>query len=118
VRTLGAAQYRARGYKAAIATLEPLPPPRPGGDGEPLFLLDMAHWQLGARDRARKGYDTVVTWMDANKPHDSSLRRLRAEGASLMGLGDGMTPVGDGKPARKVENFEKNSVTFPSVPEG
>ena len=50
------------------------------------FFLAMAHWQLGAKDKAHEWYDPAVRWMDKNQPTDEELRRFRAEAAELLGL--------------------------------
>ena len=66
--TLGAAQYRAGDWKAAIAALEKSMELRKGGDSNDWFFLAMAHWQLGEKDKAREWYDRAVQWMDKNQP--------------------------------------------------
>jgi tetratricopeptide (TPR) repeat protein len=52
--TLGAAQYRAGDWKEAIAALEKSMQLRQGGDSFDWFLLAMAHWQLGDKEKARR----------------------------------------------------------------
>jgi serine/threonine protein kinase/tetratricopeptide (TPR) repeat protein len=82
--TLGAAHYRAGDWKAAIAALNTSMELRKGGDSLDWFLLAMAHWQLGDKDRARKWYDQAVEWMERNRPQDVELRRFRAEAEEVM----------------------------------
>jgi tetratricopeptide (TPR) repeat protein len=112
--TLGAASYRARNWKAAVAALEKSmelrqagdsvvgldgffqvkgrtgqdqdADHRPGGDSYDWFFLAMAHWQLGEKDKARKWFDQAVQWMNKNAPQNEELRRLRAEAAALLGI--------------------------------
>ena len=86
--TLGAAQYRAGDWKAAIAALEESMKRRDGGDSLDWFFVAMAHWRLGAKDKAREFYDRAVQWMDKNQPKNEELRRFRAEAAELLGLNE------------------------------
>jgi tetratricopeptide (TPR) repeat protein len=82
--TLGAAHYRAGSWKEAVAALEKSMSLRNGGDGSEWFLLAMAHWQLGEKEKARTWFGRAVQWMDKNQPKKDALRRLRAEAAELM----------------------------------
>src|SRR5205085_6368163 len=77
--TLGAAQYRAGDWKAAITALEKSLELRKGGDATEWFFLAMAHWQLGEIEEARKWYDRAIAWMDKNNPKDEELRCFRDE---------------------------------------
>src|SRR5262249_48606121 len=82
--TLGVAQYRAGAWKAAITELEKSMELRKGGDAFDWFFLAMAHWQLGAKDQARKWYEKAVEWMEKNaKDHDEP-RRFRKEAEELL----------------------------------
>jgi uncharacterized protein HemY len=99
--TLGAAHYRAGHWKAAVAALEKSMLLRKGGDSNDWFFLAMAHWQLGDKEQARKGYDQAVRWMDKNNPQDEELRRFRAEAGSLLGLPEPSVPPGREKPPPK-----------------
>ena len=84
--TVGMAHYRTGDWKAAVKALEKSMELRKGGDSYDWFFLAMAHWQLGAKDKAREWYDRAVRWMDKNQPTDEELRRFRAEAAELLGL--------------------------------
>src|SRR5207247_8933781 len=84
--TLGAAQYRAGDWKAAIAAIEKSMALRKGGASLDWFFLAMAHRRLGAKDRAREWYDRAVQWMDKNQPKNEDLSRFRAEAAELLEL--------------------------------
>jgi phosphatidylserine/phosphatidylglycerophosphate/cardiolipin synthase-like enzyme len=86
--TLGAAQYCAGDWKAAVTALEKSTTLRQGGDSFDWFFLAMAHYQLAQKVEARRWYDKAVEWMDKNKPQDPELRRFRAEAADLLGLKD------------------------------
>jgi len=49
----------------------------------------MAHWRLGNKDEARRGYDSAVQWMDKNRPKDDELIRFRTEAAELLKINRG-----------------------------
>jgi tetratricopeptide (TPR) repeat protein len=87
--TLGAVEYRAGDWRAAIEAMEKSESLASGGyfdfNG---FLLAMARWQLGQRDEARTWYDKSVDWMEKKDPKNCELVRFRAEAAALLGLGD------------------------------
>jgi tetratricopeptide (TPR) repeat protein len=82
--TLGAAQYRAGDWKAAIAALEKSMELRQDGDSFDWFFLAMTHWQLGNKEEARKWCDQAVAWMDKNQPQNEDLLRFRAEAQELL----------------------------------
>jgi tetratricopeptide (TPR) repeat protein len=84
--TLGAAYYRARNWKAALAALEKSMAMRKGGDSFDWFFLGMANAQLGEQGKAREWYDRAVDWMVKNKPTNDELRRFRAEAAELLAV--------------------------------
>jgi tetratricopeptide (TPR) repeat protein len=82
--TLGMAHYRNGDDKAAIANLKTAMSLREGGDSFDWFVLAMAHWRLGERDKARTWLNQAVEWMDRHRPHDDELRRFRAEAETLV----------------------------------
>jgi tetratricopeptide (TPR) repeat protein len=84
--TLGAALYRAGNSKEAVTALEKSMELGRGGASNDWFFLAMAHWQLGAKEKAREWYDRAVQWMEKNQPNDEELRRFRAEAAELLGV--------------------------------
>jgi serine/threonine protein kinase len=86
--TLGTAHYRAGQWQDAVTALEKSTELCKGGDSFDWFLLAMAHRQLGHKDDARKWYDQAVAWMDKNQPENEELRRIRAEAAKLLGIGE------------------------------
>jgi tetratricopeptide (TPR) repeat protein len=86
--TLGVAHYRTGDWKAAIAALEKSMKLRQGGDSFDWFVVAMAHWRLGEKDKAREWYDRAVRWMDKNQPRNEELRRFRAEAGELLELQD------------------------------
>jgi tetratricopeptide (TPR) repeat protein len=86
--TLGAANYRAGDWKAAIAALEKSSELRNGGNAFDWFFLAMARRQLGQANEARTWYDKAVAWMEKNGPKNEELLRFRAEAAALLGLTD------------------------------
>ena len=50
------AQYQAGDWKSAIAALEKSMELRNDGDSHDWFILAMAHWQLGEKDKAREWF--------------------------------------------------------------
>jgi tetratricopeptide (TPR) repeat protein len=84
--TLGAAQYRAGDWQAAIKSLEKSTELREGGNSLDWFFLSMAHWQLGHKEEARQWYDKAVEWMEKNRPENEELLRFRGEAAELLGI--------------------------------
>jgi tetratricopeptide (TPR) repeat protein len=84
--TLGAAQYRAGDWKAAVASLQRSMELRKGGDSGDWFFLAMARWQLGDRDEARDWYRKAVDGMTGVKAKDEELLRFRDEAAALLGI--------------------------------
>jgi WD40 repeat protein/serine/threonine protein kinase/Flp pilus assembly protein TadD len=86
LNTLGAANYRAGDWKAAIAALEKSMERRKGGDSFDWFFLAMSHWKLGQKNQAREWYDKAVLWMEKNQPKNDELHRFRAEAAEVLGV--------------------------------
>jgi Flp pilus assembly protein TadD len=82
--TLGAAHYRAGDRKAALAALDKSMGFRQGGDSFDWLFIAMAHWQLGAKDEARKWYEKAIEWMDKNAKDNDELRRFRTEAEELL----------------------------------
>ena len=74
----------AAAWNEAVAALEKSAGLRNGGDSFDWFFLAMAHWKLGAKDKAREWYDKAVRWMDTNQPKNEELHRFRAEAAELL----------------------------------
>jgi len=93
--TLGAAQYRARNWKAAIEALEKSMGLSKGGDSHDWFFLGMAYWKLGNKKQGRLWYDKALEWMDENAPYSLDLRHLRAEAAEVLGIKE-QTKTGKG----------------------
>jgi len=81
---LGAAQYRAGDWPAAISTIEKSTALAQGGDAFAWFFLAMAHWRTGQQPAARRWYNEAARWMDENNPGNADLQHLRAETAALI----------------------------------
>ena len=90
--TLGAAQYRAGDFSAAVETLTKAMELRDGGDASDWFFLAMAHWHQGDKGEARKWYGQAVEWMDKNQPNNEELLRFRGEAAALLDESEVVTP--------------------------
>jgi len=82
--TLGAAQYRAGDFKAAIATLDQSRELNEGGTAFDHFLLAMAHAQVGNRDEAQRWLGEAVLWMERHAPGHPELLRFGEETRSLL----------------------------------
>jgi Tfp pilus assembly protein PilF len=87
--TYGTALYRTGDWQGAIGELERAIGLRTPGN--PLkaaegFVLAMAHWQLGAKDKAREWFTRSVQWMDKGMQNNADLKRWRAEAAALLGM--------------------------------
>jgi tetratricopeptide (TPR) repeat protein len=81
---LGVAQGRAGDWAAALASLQKAVALPGGGDATDGFWLALAHAHLDHPDQARESYRGAVRWMEANRPRDAELQRLRAEVERLL----------------------------------
>jgi tetratricopeptide (TPR) repeat protein len=91
--TLGAAQYRAGDWKAAVATLEKARELSGGGDAYDWLFLAMAHRKLGNADESLMAYDRAIEWLEKNKAmlekdknQAEELRRFRSEAEDVLEL--------------------------------
>jgi serine/threonine protein kinase len=98
--TLAAAHYRAGDGKAAIAAIETSEVRAPGrfaaANG---FILAMAYWQLGEKEKARDAYALAVQSMEKSKGlAEPELASLRREAGQLLGASaPTISPKGDDK---------------------
>jgi len=87
INTLGAAQYYAGQWQAAIESLHRSDAlENYKGSAYNGFFLAMAYWQIGQQDQARTWYGKALTWMEKNGPESEDLLRFRAEAADLLGM--------------------------------
>jgi serine/threonine protein kinase/tetratricopeptide (TPR) repeat protein len=84
--TVGAAEYRAGRWQAAVEALEKSSELKYYNVARTGFFRAMAHWQLGEKDQARQCYQQAAAWMEKNRPWDDELRRFGAEAEELMGM--------------------------------
>jgi tetratricopeptide (TPR) repeat protein len=84
--TLGAAQYRAGNWKAALAAFEKAERLRGLLGAGGWFFRAMTHWQLGQQDQARASYDEAVKRAAEVHFLDQDLHRFRVEAAELLGI--------------------------------
>lgn len=84
--TLGAAQYRAGNFQAAITVLRKTIKLRQGGDAFDYFFLAMALQRSHQPEEARQWYDKATASMAAIGPNNRDLIRFRAEAADVLGL--------------------------------
>jgi uncharacterized protein HemY len=82
--TLGLAHYRAGNWQEAVTALTTALQQAPV-DGWKLFVLAMAHWQLGHKEEGRRYYEEAVVWTDRHETRNRELRRFRTEAAELLG---------------------------------
>ena len=54
-------------------------------DGLDGFVLAMAYWRAGDKDKAARWYDRTAAWMEKHQPDRRDLRLIRAEAAALLG---------------------------------
>jgi tetratricopeptide (TPR) repeat protein/predicted Ser/Thr protein kinase len=87
--TLGTARYRTGDWKGAIADLEKaigLRNPDHPHNAHNGFVLAMAYWQLGEKDKARAWFDKSTVRMAKGLQENAELKRFRAEAAQLVGI--------------------------------
>jgi tetratricopeptide (TPR) repeat protein len=96
-KALGLASYRAGQWDAAIVALQRANFFSGGGGSYEWFPLAMAHWQRGDKGQARQWYARACRWMEDHKGGyskepgfywEDEFRRLRAEAAQVLGMGD------------------------------
>jgi tetratricopeptide (TPR) repeat protein len=90
--TLGTAHCRLGHWKEALACIDKsrelegaMAPP----GAWDRFFEAMAYSGLGDKEQARRCYDEGVQWMAQHAPDHPDLRRLRAEGAQMLGISSG-----------------------------
>jgi serine/threonine protein kinase/tetratricopeptide (TPR) repeat protein len=86
--TYGIARYRTGDWKGAAESLEKsirLSKPEDPTNANQGFVLAMAHWHLGDKEKSRQWFARSVQWMDKGRKDDPSLMRFRAEALELMG---------------------------------
>jgi serine/threonine protein kinase/tetratricopeptide (TPR) repeat protein len=81
---LGVAHYRNGEWESAVEALTKSVQLSNGGDSRDFFLLAMAQWQLGKKERARAWYDKGVAWDSAFHFGDGAW--FRVEATALLGL--------------------------------
>ena len=84
--TLALAEYRSGHWAESLAASERSLALKKGGDACAWFLLAMAHWQKGDKDKARTWFDTAVGWTKINASENAEMRRLWSEAAALLGM--------------------------------
>ena len=82
---LGIAQYRVGAWAEAVKLLEGAEE-SPGRYQGGSFVLAMAHWQLGNKEKAVGCYCKGSAWLEQHPRFDEDLRRLGAEARTTLGL--------------------------------
>ena len=93
--TLALAEYRAGHWAECVAAAEKSIASAQTVDGPNGFLLAMALWQQGHKDRSRSFFDKAVAWTRTNDPKKADLLLFWREAAKLLGQ-----PGPDAPPAK------------------
>jgi tetratricopeptide (TPR) repeat protein len=87
--TLGTARYSAGDWRGAIADLETAISLRKAEDAANAFegfVLAMAHWQIGEKNKAQAWFVRAVEWMEKGDLGNPDLKRFRVQAAALLEL--------------------------------
>jgi len=84
-RTLALAEYRSGHWAESLGAGAQATELRKEGEAYVWFLQDMAHWQKGEKDEARKWFDKAVASTKEKGPRNVELRQFWAEAAVLLG---------------------------------
>jgi len=82
--TLGAVQYRAGDFKAAITALDRSTVLSHGGSAFDHFFLAMAHIRLENQAQAQHWFTQAMLWMERHDAGHAELLRLRDEARSIL----------------------------------
>jgi tetratricopeptide (TPR) repeat protein len=82
--SLGVALLRTGDAKAALEALEKVDKVATGPVHNHRFVLAMAYWQNGEKDKARRAYEQGVKWLDDNQSKDRLQRGFQAEAAEML----------------------------------
>jgi serine/threonine-protein kinase len=84
--TLALAEYRAGHWPESVAAADRSVDLAKGVDATNGFILAMAHWQQGSKDRSRAYFDQAKAWTRKNDPKKADLLQLWREAAGLLDL--------------------------------
>jgi len=82
--TLGAVQYRAGDFKAAVTALDRATGLSQGGSAFDHFFLAMAHTRLENHEQAQDWFAQAMLWMEQHDAGHGELQRLRDEARSIL----------------------------------
>jgi tetratricopeptide (TPR) repeat protein len=82
--TLGAVQYRAGDFKAAVTALDRSTVLSQGGSAFDHFFLAMAHTRLENQEQAQHSFARAMLWMEQHDAGHVELLRLRDEARSIL----------------------------------
>ena len=98
VMTLALAEYRLGHWTESQAACEKSLALLNRGDPSSWFLMALADWQKGEKDKARSWFNQAVAWIgEKQNPKNSTLRQLWTEAAVLLGR-PGPDAAGAGSP--------------------
>jgi tetratricopeptide (TPR) repeat protein len=83
--TLALAEYRAGHWAESVVAADRSVASVKGVDAANGFVLAMALWRQGSRDRSRSIFDQAVAWTRKNDPNRADLLLLWREAADLLG---------------------------------
>ncbi len=83
--TLALAEYRAGHWALSLAAGERSLVMQRGGDPSVWFILALASWRKGDKDRAGKRFDEGVEWMTRHPSAREEVKQLWQEAANLLG---------------------------------
>jgi len=86
--TLGIAQFRAGDWRAAAEALETARELSGGRNHADLFILAMAYWRMGDKEKARREYEEAVRELEKDRAGKAAQACCRDEAAALLGIGD------------------------------
>jgi serine/threonine protein kinase/WD40 repeat protein/tetratricopeptide (TPR) repeat protein len=86
--TLGTAHYRAGDWRASVEALEKARELSAARHNPHQFVLAMAHWRQGDKEKARKEYEEAASLLEKTVGGDSDAVRFHDEAAALLGIGN------------------------------
>jgi WD40 repeat protein/tetratricopeptide (TPR) repeat protein len=86
--TLGTAQYRAGDWRAAVEALETARELSGERNSPDLFILAMAYWRSGDKEKARREYEQAVQELERNPSGETAPSCSREEAEALLDIRD------------------------------
>jgi tetratricopeptide (TPR) repeat protein len=90
--TLALAEYRTGHWAESLAAGERSLAIQRGGEPSVWFVLALASWRKGDKDRAGQRFDEGVEWLTTHPSTDKDVEQLRQEAANLLGRASQRVP--------------------------